>query len=102
VKADIINVSSPSGKMKADFGPPSKYQDTAAELEDGYCLLSMIVTASGLWSTSSSQKGDVVNAIHKLAASEIDALYFYYTPSAGTSMTRSEGISVLEQVTSSR
>ncbi len=102
VKADIINVSSPSGKMKADFGSPVLDPNSAAENEDGYCLLSIIVTASGMWSSSSASRGEVVNAIQRLASSDIDALYFYYTPSAGQAMRRGEAISLLETLSHPR
>jgi heterogeneous nuclear ribonucleoprotein F/H len=98
VKADVINVSSPTGKMKASFGTPTLDPSSAAEYEEGFALVSIIVTASGVWSRSGSQRGDVVNAIQRLASSNIDALYFYYTPSAGQAMTRGEAISLLESL----
>jgi hypothetical protein len=96
VKADVINVSSPSGKMKASFGVPGVDPASAPEYEEGFALVSIIVTASGLWTSSSSERGDVVNAIHRLASSDIDALYFYYTPSAGQAMTRGDAITLME------
>ncbi len=102
IKADVINVASPSGKMKANFGPAPADPEAVLEHEDGYCLLSIIVTASGIWSNSTNQRGDVVNAIHRLASSEIDALYFYYTPSAGIAISRGDAISVLEKLSAIR
>ena len=97
VKPDIINVSSPGNKLKAQFAP-----DTAAGGDDlatdGCCLVSVIVVASGIGTGSSTDRGGAVATLHRLHSAMIDSFYFFFTPSSGQAMPRYEAIQVLEQL----
>jgi hypothetical protein len=98
VKADVINVSAPSQKMKADFGAPGYDPESVATGDEGYCLVSIIAAATGFWPSPSTDRSAVVNAVHRLGSAQIDALYFYFTPSAGLAISRDQGISLLERL----
>ncbi len=94
VKPDVMNIASPTNKFQADFGDPFA-QVTEA---NGFCLVSILVSAQGIGLYTTEERGAVINELHRLHSTTIDALYFYYTPSAGESMPQSEAIGVLEKL----
>lgn len=98
VNSRIVHVTTPGGTTRRVNAPPLAPGDGPETSVASVCLIGMAVTVQGRGTYDANDGPATLHVLRRLAQAQTGAVYFYYTPGPGETLSVSEAEQVFHQL----